>query len=126
MSVSRSNVYVRAAKGFSRWLWTTRRAVDDPLLSLALLNAKTNRRHVRRALTADELRRLVAATAGSGVTIRSGTGRIGPADRAMLFTLAAYTGLRASELASLTPASFDLTAATVAVRAAYATTGLPT
>ena len=37
----------------------------------------------------------------------------------MLYTIAAYTGLRASELASLMPASFDLAAKTVTVRAAY-------
>jgi len=37
----------------------------------------------------------------------------------MLYLLAAYTGLRASELASLTRASFDLSAKTVSVEAAY-------
>jgi Phage integrase family len=42
-------------------------------------------------------------------------------DRAMLYAVAAYTGLRASELASLTPESFDLDGnhATVTVEAAY-------
>ena len=60
---------------------------------------------VRRALTADELSRLVAS---------AGRGR-GPA-----YLLAATTGLRRSELASLTWEDVDLEAATVRVRAASA------
>ena len=42
-------------------------------------------------------------------------------DRAVLYLTAAYTGLRASELASLTPGSFDLNSIppSVAVEAAY-------
>jgi hypothetical protein len=44
-----------------------------------------------------------------------------PSDRAMLYTLAAFTGLRESELASLTPESFDLASdsPSITVAAAY-------
>lgn len=47
--------------------------------------------------------------------------RMSGPDRAMLYAVAAYTGLRASELASLTTASFDLDSdtPTVTVAAAY-------
>src|SRR5690606_12758752 len=87
--------------------------------SLRLLNADAHLKRQRRALTPDELRSLVKATRESGVTIKGRTWRMSPTDRAMLYTLAAYTGLRASELASLTVASFDLEAKTVNVQAAY-------
>jgi len=55
---------------------------------------------------------LIAATRASKDEFRGLTGK----DRAMLYTVAANTGLRASELASLTPESFDLDAATPTVR----------
>ena len=60
--------------------------------------------------------RFIEATA-AGTPFR---GLTGP-DRLVLYTLAANTGLRAGELASLTPGSFNLTAfpATVTVEAAY-------
>src|SRR5262249_60137054 len=40
-------------------------------------------------------------------------------DRAMLYIVAAYTGLRCSELARLTPFSFEFDECTVTVHAAY-------
>jgi len=49
LSVSTTNHYARAIKGFTRWLWTERRTPDDPLTPLRLLNANGDRRHVRRA-----------------------------------------------------------------------------
>jgi integrase/recombinase XerD len=81
------------------------------------LNAKTDRRHERRAIEADGLRKLLVATAASKVDF---AGLTGP-DRRILYHVAMTTGFRSSELASLTPAAFDLDAATptVVVRAAY-------
>ena len=113
IGVTTSNHYARAIKGLSRWLWIARRTIDDVLLPLRLLNAKTARRHVRRALTPDELRQLVHTVEASRKTVCGLTAR----DRAMLYVIAAYTGLRASELASLTPESFDLESAMVSVEA---------
>ena len=80
------------------------------------LNVKTDRRHDRRALTVDELRRLLDA-AHEGPELY---GMTGP-ERAMLYRLAVETGLRAGELRSLTRASFDLDddAPSVKVAAAY-------
>jgi len=115
ISTSTSNHYARAVKGLTRWLWTERRTPADPLTPLRLLNAHVDRKHIRRAFTVDELKKLIHATQTSGKTLCGLT----PTNRAMLYTLAVYTGLRASELASLTPASFDLTAKTVSVQAAY-------
>jgi len=81
------------------------------------LNVKGDCRVERRALTPDEFKRLLMAARG-GEPFR---GISGP-DRARLYVVAAYTGLRCSELASLTPESFDFITcplATVMVKAAY-------
>jgi integrase len=115
-SIQTSNHYLRAIKQFSRWLVRDRRAGEDPLAFISMLNVATDRRHDRRPLTETEFTALIAA-ATTGKTLSRLTGQ----DRAMLYTVAAYTGLRASELASLTPESFriDETPPTVTVLAAY-------
>jgi len=66
------------------------------------MNARADRKVTRRALTADELRRLVeAAERGAPAYGMDGL------TRALLYRVAAETGLRANELRSLTLASFE-------------------
>jgi integrase len=115
-STQTSNHYLRAIKQFTRWLVKDRRAADDPLAHVAMLNVSTDRRHDRRPFTEAELTAILQAT-NAGAPVR----RISGPDRAMLYAVAAYTGLRASELASLTPESFNLDTEpqTVTVEAAY-------
>ena len=100
------NRYVVAAKSFSAWLARSGRVREDRLKGLQKYRAETDRRVRRRALSAEEVIALVDA-AERGPT-RSPDG--GGVDRAVLYRLAVGTGFRASELASLTPASFDLSA----------------
>ncbi|MFO8013862.1 MAG: site-specific integrase, partial [Phycisphaerae bacterium] len=110
------NARLTAFKAFTRWMVRTERLRADPMVSVSKLNARTERRHARRALTDDEIRRLLEA-AQKGRKVR---GLTGP-ERAVLYRLALETGLRASELGSLRPRSFDLTdldRATVTVEAA--------
>jgi len=116
MSISTSNGYLTAIKSFSRWLATKDRTDRDRLLSLSRLNAKTDPRHERRALPAGELRAILEVAGRSPLTCQ---GLAGP-DRLMLYATAMVTGFRASELASLVPRSFDLSAEppTVTVEAA--------
>ena len=111
-----ANFYLQAVKQFCRWLVRDGRAPENRLAHLQGFNVRTDRRHDRRALSADELRRLVTAAATGPIR----HGMDGPA-RAMLYQLAVETGLRAGELRSLSRASFDLDTrpATVTVRAAY-------
>ena len=92
------------------------RASESPVTHLDGLNTRTDRRHDRRALTADEVRRLLTAAAAGPVLF----GMAGPA-RAILYRVAVETGLRAGELASLTRASFALDGPkpTVILTAAY-------
>lgn len=116
VSLRTLNRYQVAIKSLSRWLVREGRIESDPLQGLTGFNAETDRRHRRRALTADEVRLLVAA-AENGPRFQ---GVDGP-DRATLYRVAAGTGFRASEIASLTPDSFDLDGAppTITVRAGY-------
>ena len=111
------NHYIRAVRGFFRWLVKMKRIGSDPLDSLTLVNAAVDVRHARRELTADELRRLLTGTRASGSTFRGLTGE----DRFFLYLVAAGTGFRANALANLTPADFDLNdAPTVTLAARFA------
>jgi len=116
LSLQTCNHYLRAIKQFSRWLWRDGRAREDALVHLAGYNVQLDRRHDRRALTDEELARLIQA-AEKGQKVRAMTGP----ERAMLYQLAVGTGFRANELRSLTPESFDLDAdpPTVTVQAGY-------
>jgi len=111
------NARLTAFKSLTVWLWKIERLRTDPMKQVAKLNGRTDRRHQRRALADDEVARLIR-TAKKGPVV---WGMAGP-DRAMLYRVAVETGLRAGELASLTPYSFDLAdpdEASVKVAAAY-------
>ena len=116
-SLATCNGHLRSVKGFSRWLWKQRLAPEDALLDLGLFNAETDRRHIRREMSAEEVQMLLAVTEQR--TLRE-HGAPGPT-RAMCYRLAAATGFRASELRSLTIDSFDLDATppTCTVEAGY-------
>ncbi len=103
-SLSTCNSHLRSVKGFSRWLWKQRLTPEDALLDLGLFNAATDRRHIRREMSADEVQLLLAVTEQRTLPEH---GAPGPT-RAMCYRLAAATGFRASELRSLTLDSFDL------------------
>ena len=94
-----NNHYVRAVRGFFRWMVRAKRIGANPLDALSLMNAQVDVRRARRELTADELRTLFTATRASGRAFRGLTGE----DRYHLYLVAATTGFRASALASLMP-----------------------
>lgn len=111
------NARLTAFKSFTRWLWKNGRIQSDPMAAMNKLNVKTDRRYWRRALTEDEIDRLIEA-AEQGPIVSKMTGP----ERALLYHTALGTGLRAGELASLTTNSFnldDLNNATVSVKASY-------
>ncbi len=117
ISSQTSNFYLQAAKQFARWMVQDGRAAESPLAHLRGLNVRTDRRHDRRALSADELRWLLDATV-KGSEHYDMTGEA----RSLLYRLAVETGLRAGELRSLTPSSFRLEdrEPSVTIAAAYA------
>ena len=111
------NHYVRAVRGFFRWMVKAKRIGSNPLDSLSLMNAQVDVRRARRELTADELRNLFTMTRASDRTFRGLRGE----DRYLLYLVAATTGFRASALASLTLTDFNFAAsgATVTLAARF-------
>ena len=110
------NHYIRAVRGFFRWLVKAKRIGSNPLEYLTLLNTTVDVRHARRELTADELRLLFVAARASTRPFRGLSGT----DRYYLYLMAAGTGFRANSLANLTPADFDWAEATVTLSARFA------
>jgi len=110
------NYYLQSVKQFCKWMVRDGRASESPLLHLDALNTRTDRRHDRRALSVDEVRRLLVATEAAGIR-----GGMSGTERALLYRLAVESGLRANEIRSLTCSSFRLAGKnpSVAVRAAY-------
>lgn len=104
-SVKTANDYLATIKGFTRWLWKDKRAMLDALAGLSkLANAETDVRHARRDFAPDELARLLDMARQSPKVIRCLPG----IDRHFLYLTACATGFRVSELASMTPESFNL------------------
>jgi len=110
------NHYVRAVRGFFRWLVKAKRIGSNPLEYLTLLNTTTDVRRARRELDADELRQLFTVARSSTRSFRGLSGT----DRYFLYLLATGTGFRANALANLTPDDFNLAEATVTVAARFA------
>lgn len=104
------NYHLTAVRGFFRWMVRQHRLDHNPLDHLTKLNVETDQRRVRRVIDQPELANLIVATA-TGKPYRG----LGPADRVVLYQVAAFTGLRCGELSSLTPESFSLKARTPTV-----------
>jgi integrase len=105
-SVQTTNYYISHARSFGRWMTKNGRMEANRLEHLEPNSVGTDRRHDRRELTADEMQRLLTATRTNERPFRGLLGE----DRFMLYATACGTGFRASALASLTPADFDLDA----------------
>ena len=103
LSIQSTNFYLSCCKSFCRWMMHERRATSSPVEYLDGQNAATDKRHTRRMLNQSDFAKLLTAA-------QSGPERYGMsgAERALVYELAATTGLRASELASLTAGSFSL------------------
>jgi len=89
--------YLTAMKGFSKWLALHHKLPRDPLAEVRKPNPKADRRHTRRMLLPDEWKLLRTATLTSGENFG-----MKAAERVLLYTTAIQTGLRSSELRSLT------------------------
>ena len=110
------NHYAQAINSFCNWLVATKRLTFNPLVGLERMNAEVDVRHRRRALSSDEFSSLLTSAAESGVKIQG----YSPTQRARVYLVAYYTGLRRGELASLLPESFhlDVDSPTITVEAA--------
>ncbi len=99
LSVASSNHYLVAVKSFGHWLVKDRRGPENPFAHLSRLNGRVDVRHERRALTQKELGGLIGAVEKSGETFRGLDG----STRAMLYRVAAMTGLRATDRTTALP-----------------------
>lgn len=98
------NHYVQALNTFCNWLVRSRRLPANPIVSVERLNNDVDVRHPRRALSPEEVTKLVESARNSGEIIADLTGE----QRARVYIVSYMTGLRRKEMASLTPRSFDL------------------
>jgi len=116
MSISTANAYLVAVKSFINWMVRDYRTRENPLAHVSRLNAKTDVRIERRALSPEELSALISTT-----RIEPSYRDLSGLDRSVLYLVAAYTGLRSNELTSLEFQNFDLTSDSpkVTVTAAY-------
>jgi len=117
-SLQTANNHRTAIKSFAKWLHNTHRVREILLRGVNGYNAKEDPRHNRRTVSLDELRRLIEAADRSPVRCRL-NGRT----RSLAYRLAASTGLRYSEIASILPESFDWKAPSVTVAAGYTKNG---
>src|SRR5262249_20207882 len=117
-SLQTCNHHRNAIRAFVIWARKDGRLRDDPLLGIAGFNAREDRRHDRRTLAVEELRRLIEVTEAAP-PYREMTGQA----RALCYRLAVASGLRYAEIGSITPESFDLDAGRVTVLACYAKNG---
>jgi site-specific recombinase XerD len=110
------NQYLQALGAFCNWCVSTKRLLVNPVLGIERLNTAVDVRHARRALTAEEVAKLVESARSSGVRIQGYSGE----QRARIYLLSFLTGLRRNELACLTRRSFalDVSQPTVTVEAA--------
>ena len=100
------NHYMQAIESFGNWLFDTKRVPLNPTVGLPKLNAETDVRHARRALTPEQVAQLIDSARTSGKSIQM----YKPELRARLYLFSYLTGLRRKELASLVPESFQMDA----------------
>lgn len=108
------NYYLKSTKQFCKWLIKERRAIaPSPIEHLSCIK-QTEKRRQRRALTLDEIHKLLDA-AENGIAHHNMTGF----ERGLVYRLALETGLRANEIRTLTVSSFNFDGRTVTVQAGY-------
>jgi len=105
-SPATANGHLRVAKAWANW-YAERVRERNPLKGVKPFNDRVDRKRSRRVPSDGDLDKLCAAAAAA--PRRHNTEIDGPS-RAVLYRVAAYSGLRSSELASLTPAHFALDA----------------
>lgn len=116
-STRTANFYLKATQQFCRWMVRNGRAHGLPLDNTTAATVTDEKQ--RRALADQELVKLMQHTAEHGKLRGRSTGP----ERALIYGVAAATGLRANEIRTLTAGAFDLRPdkdPTVTVHAKYA------
>jgi site-specific recombinase XerD len=91
------NSYLESIRHFCTWVEKEKRASFSPVAHLYSLNVNTDRRHVRRALTIEQCRSLLAVTKH-----RPDIYHMSGAERALMYRVALESGIRANEIKTIT------------------------
>jgi integrase len=116
IGIKTSNYYLTSVKEFCNWAVADGIVSENPLRGAKPMNSDGDVRRKRRAISSEEFERLILA-ARTGESIQCVTGE----ERALLYIVAAWTGFRRGELASLTRSQIKLddSQPTIVVGAAY-------
>ena len=101
-------------KGFAQYLTDIEVLQRNPLKSIRFLNKELDRRKVRRAMTAEEVERLLEVASGTGKYRKEEKTR----EMVLVYRLLLGTGLRSTELSLLTPNQIDFEHCRVRIEAA--------
>ena len=97
------NSYLITLKGFAQYLTDIEVLQRNPLKSIRFLNKELDRRKVRRAMTAEEVERLLEVASGTDKYRKEEKTR----EMVLVYRLLLGTGLRSTELSLLTPNQID-------------------
>jgi len=106
-----ANFHLQACQQFCKWAVRNKLASTNPIEHLTPMKRDKSEERKRRALTADEVGRLLNVTAGQPERFN-----MAGHERALLYRLSVETGLRYSETRSLTAGDFDLNSQVVTIR----------
>ncbi|MCA8994637.1 MAG: tyrosine-type recombinase/integrase, partial [Planctomycetaceae bacterium] len=140
MGARTRNRHLSAISAFANWCVLSRRLMANPFVRVQKANEKVDKRRQRRALTLDEIRRLIAAAMkrplDEALMIRRGRNKgklranVSPNfrykleilgwERALIYKTLILTGLRLGELTSLTLGQVHLDGATPFIELAAA------
>ena len=96
------NSYLSTVRCFVQYLVDTDILSINPIRSIRELNTELDRRKLRRAMTKEEIERLLTAAANGIIKkVRC------PEERVLIYKLLIGTGLRSTELSLLTPRQID-------------------
>ena len=111
LSARKINVVRANAVAFMSWCVETGRYPDNPLSIISRLDERKDRRRIRRAMSEEELGRLLDV---AGASDRLNEGRHPP--RRIVYLTAALSGLRRGELGKITWGDIDLESSTLRIR----------
>ncbi len=112
LSAKTANYYLQAARQFVRWGIQRRITSENPLACLKPLKINKGEAIKRRAMTVEEIQKLLATTKKSEKTINNLTGK----ERFLIYLTAILTGYRRKELRLLKVSDFDFERGLLTVR----------